>query len=98
MGRSPAPADSAGISALPSGLVSSGLYSDGMTWVWVLVAGLVLAAITGLAWSLLRRRRMVVLLGERTEGRELVVTAAADPLASEAPDLEAVLSSGEVAL
>jgi hypothetical protein len=69
-----------------------------MTWVWVLVAVLVLAAITGVAWSLMRRRRTDVLLGERTEGRELVVTSAADPLASEAPDLEAVLGSGEVAL
>lgn len=69
-----------------------------MTWVWVPVAVLVLAAITGVAWSLIRRRRTDVFLGERTEGRELVVTAAADPLASEAPDLEAVLGSGEVAL
>ena len=69
-----------------------------MTSVWVLVAVLVLAAITGAAWSLIRRGRTDVLTGERTEELELIVKAEADPLASEAPDLEAVLGSGEVAL
>ena len=52
----------------------------------------------GVAWSLILRGRTNVLTGEITEEHELVVKAKSDLLASESPDLEAVLGSGEVAL
>ena len=68
-----------------------------MTWVWVLVAAMVLAAISGVCWSLIRRHRTDVITGEKTEEQELVVKAESDPPASEA-GLEAVLGSGEVTL
>jgi hypothetical protein len=67
-----------------------------MTWASVLFAVLLMAAIAGAAWSLVRRRRKDAFLSERTDGREFVVTAEVEPLASEAPDLETVLGSGEV--